>query len=196
MSLPFYLTFIRVVMSPVFLVLYLYAESWGLPMEALPYVLLVILAICELSDIFDGFMARRHNKVTDLGKVLDPMADSLFRLTVFLSFTQGIIQIPLVLVLILFLRDSIVNSLRTLCALKGRALAARTSGKIKAVVQAIAVFFILILMIPYTLGCLSLDFFQQMSFYTVLIAAVYTLISGIEYIWANWKFIRNSFKKS
>jgi CDP-diacylglycerol--glycerol-3-phosphate 3-phosphatidyltransferase len=196
MSLPFYLTSIRVVMSPVFLVLYLYGVAWGLPPGALPYVLLGILAICELSDIFDGFMARRHNKVTDLGKVLDPMADSLFRLTVFLSFTQGVVQLPLILVLILFLRDSIVNSLRTLCALRGKALGARVSGKIKAVVQAIAAFFILILMIPYSQGCLGVDSFRQISCYAVGVAALYTFVSGVEYIWANWKFIRDSLKKT
>ncbi len=196
MSLPVYLTFIRVVMSPVFLILYLYAEAWGLSFEALPYALLAVLAVCELSDIFDGFLARRHNKVTDLGKVLDPMADSLFRLTVFLSFTQGVVQAPLILVLILFLRDSIVNSLRTLCAIRGRALGARLSGKIKAVIQAVVIFFILILMIPYSLGYVSEGSFQQMSCYAVAIAAVYTLISGIEYIWANRRFIRESLKKS
>lgn len=194
MSLPFYLTFIRVVMSPVFMAIYLYAETWGVSLTILPYILLAILAVCELSDIFDGFLARRHNKVTEFGKVLDPMADSLFRITVFLSFTQGVVQLPLLVVLIFILRDAIVNSLRTLCALKGKAMGARMSGKIKAVVQAVVAFFILILMIPYTLGCLSEPLFQQISCYAATIAALYTLVSGIEYIWGNWKFVRASFK--
>ncbi len=193
MSLPFYLTFIRVVMSPVFLVLYLYGTSWGISPLAIPYVLLGVVALCELSDIFDGFLARRHNKVTDLGKVLDPMADSLFRLTVFLSFTQGVIQLPLLIVLILFLRESIVTSLRTLCALQGVALAARFSGKVKAIVQAAVAFFILILMIPYSRGCLDIASFQIMSLYAAGIAALYTLVSGCEYIFANWKLIKKAF---
>jgi CDP-diacylglycerol---glycerol-3-phosphate 3-phosphatidyltransferase len=193
MSLPFYLTFIRVVMSPVFMLLYLYGGRWGIGPIALPYVLLGVVALCELSDIFDGFLARKHNKVTDLGKVLDPMADSIFRLSVFLSFTQGVIQIPLIMVLIFLLRESIVTSLRTLCALQGVALGARFSGKVKAVVQAVAAFFILILMIPYSMGCLALDSFQQMSFYAAGIAALYTLVSGCEYIAANWKLIKRAF---
>src|SRR6185436_11142780 len=172
MSLPFYLTFIRVVMSPIFLVLYLYGTKWGIPALGLPYVLLGIVAICELSDFFDGFLARRHNKVTDLGKVLDPMADSIFRLTVFLSFTQGIIQLPLLIMLIFLLRESIVTSLRTLCALQGVALAARFSGKIKAVMQATVAFFILILMTVYVRGCLSLKSFQMMSSYAAGIVAL------------------------
>jgi CDP-diacylglycerol--glycerol-3-phosphate 3-phosphatidyltransferase len=193
MSLPFYLTFIRVVMSPVFLVLYLYGTSWGISSLALPYVLLGVVAICELSDIFDGFLARKHNKVTDLGKVLDPMADSIFRLTVFLSFTQGVIQLPLLIVLIFFLRESIVTSLRTICALQGVALAARFSGKVKAIVQATVAFFILILMIPYSRGCLDIESFQLMSLYAAGIAALYTIVSGCEYLAANWKHIKRAF---
>ena len=193
MSLPFYLTFIRVVMSPIFMVLYLYGESWGISPIGLPYVLLGIVAVCELSDFFDGFLARKHNKVTDLGKVLDPMADSIFRLTVFLTFTQGVVQLPLLIVLIFLLRESIVTSLRTLCALQGVALAARFSGKVKAVVQATVAFFILILMAVYSRGCLGLDSFQLMAFYSAGIAALYTLVSGCEYISANWKLIKKAF---
>lgn len=193
MSLPFYLTFIRVVMSPVFLVLYLYGNAWGISSLVLPWILLVIVGICELSDFFDGFLARRHNKVTDLGKVLDPMADSIFRLTVFLSFTQGAVQLPLLIVLIFLLREYVITSLRTLCALQGVALAARMSGKVKAVMQGIVAFFILILMIPYSRGCLELESFQLMSFYAAGIAALYTLVSGAEYIAANWKLIKKAF---
>lgn len=193
MSLPFYLTFIRVVMSPIFLGLYLYGNSWGISAIALPWVLLFVVGICELSDFFDGFLARRHNKVTDLGKVLDPMADSIFRLTVFLSFTQGIVQLPLLIVLIFFLRESIITSLRTLCALQGVALAARFTGKVKAIVQGVVAFFILILMIPYSRGCLELGSFQLMCFYAAGIAALYTLVSGGEYIVANWKLIKKAF---
>jgi CDP-diacylglycerol--glycerol-3-phosphate 3-phosphatidyltransferase len=193
MSLPLYLTFIRVLMSPVFLLFYLYGGEWGLSPAVLPYVLIGIVAICELSDFFDGFLARKHNKVTDLGKVLDPMADSIFRLTVFLSFTQGVVQIPLLIVLIFLLRESVVTFLRTLCALQGVALAARFSGKVKAVVQATAAFFILILMVPYSMGCLDIADFRLMSFYAAGIAALYTIVSGGEYISANWNLIKKAF---
>lgn len=192
MSLPFYLTFIRVVMSPLFMVLYLFGADWGISPVGVCIILLAILAICELSDFFDGFLARRHNKVTDLGKVLDPMADSLFRLSVFLSFTQGVVQLPLLIVLVFLLRESIITSLRTLCALQGVALAARLSGKVKAVVQATVAFFILILMTVYSHGCLAEESFQLMSFYAAGIAALYTLVSGCEYIFANWSLIKKA----
>jgi CDP-diacylglycerol--glycerol-3-phosphate 3-phosphatidyltransferase len=195
MSIPLYLTLVRIVLSPVFLVFYLYADKLGIGGEAVPYILLVLLSICELTDFFDGFFARRHNKVTNLGKVLDPMADSIFRLSVFFTLTQGVVQLPMILVLILFFRDSIVSTLRTLCALNGVALSARMSGKVKAVVQATTVYLILILMIPYSRGCLDLELFQQMSSYATLVAALYTLVSGIEYIWANKNYIKKALDK-
>lgn len=178
------------------MIFYLYGTEFGISFRAVPYVLIAIVAICELSDILDGFLARSHNKVTDLGKVLDPMADSVFRLSVFLSFTQGSVQIPLIVVLVFFLRDSIITTLRTLCALQGIALAARLSGKVKAVMQATTALFILVLMIPYSRGILDVRSFQEMSFYAASIAALYTLVSGVEYLWANWKFIVKSLRRA
>lgn len=162
----------------------------GISGTYVPFLLLLIMGICEISDFLDGFIARRRRKVSDLGRVLDPMADSIFRLTVFFSFTQGVIQLPLLLVLVFFFRDAIVNALRTLCGLSGIVLSARVSGKIKAVVQASAAFFILILMVPYSYGCLDLESLQKMSLAVASVAAAYTVLSGIEYFNANWSVIK------
>lgn len=181
-------------MSPIFVALYLFAGDWGISGIFYPLLLLTIVALCELTDIFDGFLARKRNQVTNLGKVLDPMADSFFRLSVFFAFTQGVLQIPLMVVLVFFWRDSLVNTLRSLCALQGIPLAARTSGKIKAIVQAIATFLILILMIPYSTGCLSLQEFQKMGIVSVALAAAYTFYSGCEYLWVYRKMIKKAFR--
>jgi CDP-diacylglycerol--glycerol-3-phosphate 3-phosphatidyltransferase len=174
-------------MSPLFVALYLFSDSWGISAVVLPYILLFIVALCELTDIFDGFFARRRNQVTSLGKVLDPMADSFFRLSVFFAFTQGDLQLPLMIVLVFFWRDSLVNTLRSLCALQGIPLAARMSGKIKAVIQAIATFFILT-------GCLSLEDFQRLSWMAAALAAAYTLYSGCEYLFFHRHMIKKAFK--
>ncbi len=192
MSIALILTLSRILLGPIFLVVYLYSQDLDIRLAVLPYILLVLAGISELSDAFDGALARKQNKVTDLGKLLDPMADSIFRLSVLLAFTQGAIQLPLLLVCVFFYRDIIISTLRTLCALRGIALAARLSGKIKAVIQATVVFFILILMVPYSLGCLDLQLLQAISFYSVLTAAIYTLYSGAEYIFANRKYIKKA----
>lgn len=194
-KIPLFLTIGRIFISPIFLILYLKYETLGISLQALPFFLIVLLLISELSDFFDGFLARKFNLVTDLGKILDPMADSIARLTVLLTFTQGVIQLPILLVFLFLYRDAMISTLRTLCALNGFALAARKTGKIKTVMQAVAVFAILILMIPYSWGTMSLHTLQQTSLIIISLTAVYTLYSGIEYIYVNRNYITKSWKK-
>ncbi len=192
MSLAHYFTLLRILISPAFPILYLGYEWFGISLQALPYVLLVLLCICESSDLIDGIVARRRNQVTDLGKVLDPMADSITRISLFLTFTQGFLELPLILVLVFLYRDFFISTLRTLCALRGIALAARFSGKMKAVIQAIALFLILGLMIPYTRGILSLETFRQISIFAVSVAAFYAVVSAGDYFYANRLFIKKA----
>ena len=192
MSIALILTLLRILLGPIFVVFYLYHGQLGFTLFSLPYVLLCLTVLSEVSDVFDGLLARRYNKVTDLGKLLDPMADSIFRLSVFLAFTQGVIQLPLLLVCIFFYRDLVISTLRALCGLRGFALAARLSGKIKAVVQAVIIFFILVMLIPYSLGYLELSLLRKLSVYSVSIGVIYTLYSGCEYILAYRSYIQKA----
>ena len=184
------LTFIRIFISPVFLLVYLQHDALGITRMYLPYVLLFLLGVSELSDALDGFLARKYNQVTDLGKILDPMADSISRISVFLTFTQAPVNVPLVLVFVFLYRDSVISTLRTICALRGFALAARPSGKIKAVIQWIAAFFITILLIPHSLGQLSDESLYAFSTIAVSLSAAYALYSGVEYLVANRRHIQ------
>lgn len=134
--------------------------------------------------------------VTDLGKILDPMADSVARITVLITFTQGAVQLPILLIFIFIYREAMINTLRIICGLRGIALAARKSGKIKTVIQGVVVLAILILMIPYSYGALSLTVFRDISFYMVLFAAIYTIFSGVEYLYANKSLLRETWSKS
>lgn len=184
MSLANYVTFIRIFLSPIFLVVYLLGTG-----PVIPYILLGLLAITEFSDAMDGYLARKYNEVTDLGKILDPMADSIARISVFLTFTQPPVNIPILLIFIFIYRDSVISTLRTICALKGFTLAARTSGKIKALFQGIAGILIVLLMIPYSLGRISNETLTYFSTWIVSLVAVYTFFSGIDYIYANRYYI-------
>ena len=194
LKLPLFLTIGRIFISPIFLIFYLKYQQLGITLHALPFVLIFLLVLSELSDFFDGFLARRFNLVTELGKILDPMADSITRLTILLTFTQGFIRLPLLLVFVFVYRDAMISTLRTVCAFRGVTLAARTSGKIKAVLQASSIFAILILMIPYAWGSLSLLQLQNISLIIISAAAVYTVFAGGEYIWANRGYIRQAWQ--
>jgi CDP-diacylglycerol---glycerol-3-phosphate 3-phosphatidyltransferase len=187
-----FFTILRIFLSPLFPILYLGYESIGLSLASVPYLMLALLIISEFSDIFDGFLARRRNQVTDLGKVLDPMADSITHISLFLTFTQGFIQLPLLLVLVFLYRDFFISTLRTLCALRGVALAARWSGKLKTILQAVVAFLIVLLMIPYSTGSLSLELFQQISLLAVSISAGYTALSAIDYLYSNRIYIKKA----
>ncbi len=145
------------------------------------YVVLGLVLFCEFTDLADGYMARKHGMVTDLGKLLDPMADSIYRDTVFLSLAVSQ-QVSLFLVLPILYRDSILQTLRTVCAYKGIVLAARWSGKAKAVVQAVVIIAIVLLRI---LGAQDTAFASNLYVYNNIlmgIACAVTILSAVDYL--------------
>ncbi|NGX33619.1 MAG: CDP-diacylglycerol--glycerol-3-phosphate 3-phosphatidyltransferase [Candidatus Anoxychlamydiales bacterium] len=190
MNIPNYVTLLRIIIIPFFPLIYLKYSFFKIDLLWMPYILLFILAFCELTDLVDGFLARKRNQVTDLGKVMDPMADSITNISVFLTFTQSWIDIPILLVFVFLYREFFINTLRTICALKGVALAARKSGKIKTLLQAIVSITIVLLLIPFTLGYLSLEKLRWISLGLVSIAAIYSVISAVDYIYANRKYMK------
>lgn len=194
MNIAHFITFSRIFIVPLFPLFYLGYRSFGIDPIYIPYILLTVLASCELTDLLDGIFARRKNQVTDLGKLIDPMADTITRLTVLFSFTQGWVAVPIGIIFVFLYRELIISTLRTICALKGFALAARTSGKAKAILLAIINFFIVILMIPYTLGFLSLGAFQLIAVISVSIGAVFSVLTAFDYFKANSSYIRKILK--
>ena len=190
MTIANIITFSRLLISPIFLMVYLKYESLGLSLKSMPIVLLLLSALLEFSDFADGYLARKYSQVTDLGKLLDPMADSIARITIFLTFTAGIVQLPMILVFIFLYRDSVVSTLRTICALRGYTLAARRSGKIKAVLQASATACIILLLIPYAWGKIELDTLRLWSTVAVSIACIYAVFSLVDYFLANRYYIK------
>ncbi|ANH78740.1 CDP-diacylglycerol--glycerol-3-phosphate 3-phosphatidyltransferase [Candidatus Chlamydia sanziniae] len=167
------------------MILYLKGNWFGINPVILPYVLLFLLAISELTDAIDGYIARKLSQVTDLGKLLDPMTDSIYRISLYLTFTQPPVNLPLILVFIFLARDSVISTLRTVCAFRGCVVAARTSGKIKAILQAFSFFLIILAMMPHSLGIISDNQLEVFVSIVVSIVAIYSLGSGIEYFWVH-----------
>jgi len=180
MTLANQLTAARIFLSPVFVIAFMQEGLWA------RVTALAIVVMSELTDGFDGHLARSRGEVTDFGKLLDPLADSISRLTVFIAFLS-IDLIPWWMVLIFLYRDSAVSTLRTVCAYKGLVLAARPSGKLKAIIQATAIITILfarILVHPFP-QWITDDLIKQGAWWLVLAAAAWTAWSFVDYVAGN-----------
>ncbi|QQO10683.1 CDP-diacylglycerol--glycerol-3-phosphate 3-phosphatidyltransferase [Breznakiella homolactica] len=129
------ITFSRLVMAPLFFIVYLLqvffprwdaaGAFWTIP------VLWLLFIVSEITDLVDGKVARGRNEVTDFGKLFDPFADVLVRITYFLCFVvDGIL--PVLLFLLVLYREFGIQFLRTLMMKQGIAMGARWGGKIKA----------------------------------------------------------------
>lgn len=145
MTLPNAITTSRVVMSPLFFIFFFLPRWSGFPDSVSIVVLWVLFVLMEVSDLFDGAVARRLSQTSDTGKLLDPFADSLSRLTYFFCFTTAGLM-PIWIFLVLLYRDLGVGFIRLLVLRRGTTLSARVSGKLKAWVYAIAGVFGLLLL--------------------------------------------------
>src|SRR5574344_821841 len=141
-------TFARIILSPVFFIIYflpvwLHAENASVLSAVSMYIAIPLLAFMEFTDYLDGHFARKHNEVSDFGKMFDPFADVFVHLTTFLLFMLTDYLPPVLFVLILY-REFSMNFFRMVAAKKGTAIAARKGGKLKTVTYVVSGFFSLL----------------------------------------------------
>lgn len=137
MNLANALTASRLVMAPIFFAVYQWGDALGLSGPAAAVIMIILFAFMELSDLLDGMAARSSNSVSAFGKLFDPFADVVARLTYFLCFAHAGVM-PLWMLLIVLNREFGILFLRQLLAVKGVAMGARPGGKTKAVLYATA----------------------------------------------------------
>lgn len=109
----------------------------GATQPPLLWLALGLMLICELSDWLDGYLARRMHWISSSGKVLDPMADSLYRISVFAALVANG-WMPLWILLIMAARDLMMSEARLLAQRSSITLAARPIGKVRAALQGVA----------------------------------------------------------
>lgn len=142
-NLPNYLTFARIIIVPLLVVVLLtpIAERWfGISGYALA---IVIFLIASLTDILDGHLARRRNQVSTLGKFLDPIADKLLVSAALIVLVEKNLA-PSWAVVIILGREFIVTGLRSVAASEGIVIQAQKSGKIKMWAQCVAIVALLV----------------------------------------------------
>ncbi len=131
------LTSSRLILAPFFFLFYYFPIWTGLFSRASVVLLWLVFAAIETTDILDGHYARSRNQVTDLGKVLDPFADVMSRLTYFVCFA-GAGVMPAWMFVIIMYREFGISFLRSLFLKSGVALAARRGGKAKAIAYSVS----------------------------------------------------------
>ena len=180
MTLSNKLTITRIGLSPLFLVVF-FIDHVGAKMLAL-----LIVIISEITDLMDGIIARRKQQVTEFGKIADPLADSIARFTCFICFL-GAGLVPTWMVIILFYRDIIVATLRIFAARTQTIISSRSSGKIKAIVQGIVMYAILI---AFILSHYYPDIpLVTISYSLMFVATAVTAWSGFDYLYSNRKIL-------
>src|SRR5882724_3598705 len=166
LNVPNSLTLLRIFLVP-FLVVVLLTKFVGRE-----YVGLTIFLVAAVTDFFDGWIARRSNKITRLGALLDPIADKLLMSAAFISLVELGLA-PAWMIVIIIGREFAVSGLRSIAAQQGVTIAASPLGKTKMVAQVIAIG---LLIVGYELG--EFRFIGEMALWVVMLFA---LVSGIDY---------------
>lgn len=145
------------------------------------WLALVIFAAASFTDMLDGKIARKHNLVTDFGKFMDPLADKLL-VTAALALFAADGRASVWVLYVVIMREFAVTGLRLVAAGGGVVIAASMWGKVKTVIQMIVIIYTLI---PLNIGQTFMIGSLGITDILMIILALVTVISGIDYIYKN-----------
>lgn len=154
---------------------------------------LVIFLIASLTDALDGYLARKWHQVTDLGKFLDPIADKMLVNSFLIYFCvphfgTGL-TIPIFCVILMIVRDLVVDALRFVAASKGAVVAANIFGKLKTVFQMVSLPFFFLNGWPFSY--FDADWgYGRITYILMYITTAMSVISGIIYVVQNRHVIK------
>ncbi len=166
MNLANKLTMLRVLMIPVYLVLWSLDTAWS------GYAALAVFVLASLTDLLDGQIARSRGLVTDFGKFMDPLADKVLVMTAMVCFCAAG-RFPAWALVIVIFREFAVSGLRLIAVEGGRVIAAGWSGKVKTASTMIGLC-VMHLTVPTLV--------DQLCIWVIVLTTIY---SGVEY------FIKN-----
>lgn len=174
LNLPNTLSLIRIAASPLLVLLLLY------PARSLSIAATAVFVIVSATDWLDGYLARKWDKVTPLGKFLDPLADKLLITTAFIMLIQ-LGRVPAWGVALVVAREMSVTGLRAIASNAGVVIAASPLGKLKTVSQIAC---LIPLLIHYEFYGLNFHAIGIVIFY---IAVALTVWSGVDYFVGFWR---------
>ena len=178
MNLPNKLTILRIVIVPFFVI--------ALTIEAIPFgkwIALGLFIVASLTDFLDGYIARKHNLITDFGKFADPLADKLLVCSALICLL-GLQKINVYVVLIIISRDFIISGFRLIAASKGVVIAADWFGKVKTALQMV--------MIPFIIA--DIKIFTIVTIVLEIAVVILTLVSLVDCVVKNRKVLQDNKK--
>jgi len=203
-NLPNRLTLLRLGLVPVFLFFLTIFDSFYTRVLAL-----LVFIGAGVTDLFDGYIARKRDMVTTFGTFFDPIADKLLVMAAFIAFVRvHEFDVPVWMVVIMIAREFLILGLRGLAAARGRVIPADSWGKFKTAVQISAVILILFILIVISglnqFGGPSLDqlassggwsqvilwTLKKSPFWLALAAALAAIISFFSYVYAARDLLR------
>jgi len=194
MTLPNQLTILRIILSPIFLILFLSSEP------LLKQISLGVFIIAALSDWYDGWLARKFNYITEWGKFMDPLADKILTSVAFIGFALvGLLEWWMVMIVLL--RDFTITILRIYADKKGYMFITSNYAKWKTLIQMIFLYYLLILYVASFTPELMSRFSDVlltlldggMIYYIMLIITIITVHTGFIYINKNMNLIKKLF---
>ena len=161
---------------------------------------MIIFIVASITDAYDGYYARKYDQITPEGKFLDPLADKILVSSAFISFAlMGIIE-PWMVILIIF-RDLFVTGLRMVMERKGLSLVTSTIAKAKTATQMGIICFILIVLglkgisLAWAKPMLEIIREYRLVYNLTLGVTVFTMLTGITYLYANRQAIQEFLEK-
>ena len=188
MNLANKLTVIRIFLVPIFLI---FIAVQGIPYGT--FIATFIFILASLTDKLDGYIARSRNQITNFGKFMDPLADKLLVTSALISLVE-LQMVPSWAAIVIIASEFAVSGLRTIAASEGKVIAASWWGKIKTVIQIIAIVLLLlqfnITTSSYLTNLVESSsvwnwFFMNVPSWMLNISVVITLISGWDYFRKN-----------
>ena len=176
LNLPNLITLARILLIPVFVILF----STPTPDRSLNAA--IIFVIAAVSDLLDGYIARRTGQVTTLGKLLDPIADKLLVLSA-LILLVNVDRVTALVAILVIAREVAVTGIRAIAAGEGMIIAAETTGKYKMALQVVAI----TLLILEGTSLAELGNLHLAGLATLYLSLVLGYVSGGQYVWSFWK---------
>ncbi len=169
MNLPNKLTLLRIALIPIFM---------GVLMTGHYAISAVIFIAASLTDALDGYIARKYHLITNFGKIMDPLADKLLVTAAFVCLVQ-LGDVAAWMVIIILARELTITGLRAVAASEGIVISAANSGKLKTILQMLAIIALLFQNYPFSIWHIP---FADAMLWAALFMTIY---SGVEYILKN-----------